>query len=162
MSNSPIPWTATSPEFDELWAGDTDSNIDPAVDKVPDTLATLFAKQYELMRAVWSKEIKSGLSVPTSESWWGDVDFRAVQARIHETFGHLVRELSEAMAHLDGSKSWKEKPRVTDVPEFREEIADAFHFFLEFCILSGLDAESLFTEYFKKSIVNADRVQNGY
>lgn len=160
MSTSPIPWTSTTPEFDELWAGDTDSDIDPATDKVPDTLSTLFEQQRALMRAVWGKEIASGLSVPTVFYEWGQVGKRPIQARIHETFGHLVRELSEAMAHLDGSKSWKDNPRDTDVMEFHEEIADAFHFFLEFCILAGLDAESLFRQYFAKSLVNFKRVEN--
>ena len=160
MSNSPIPWTSTSPEFDELWAGDTDSDIDPATDKVPDTLATLFKQQRALMSAVWDKELDSGLSIHTHENEWGDVHERRVQGRIHETFGHLVRELSEAMAHLDGSKSWKERPRGVNEPEFHEEIADAFHFFLEFCILAGLDAESLFRQYFAKSLVNFARVEN--
>lgn len=162
MSDSPIPWTSTTPEFDELWAGDTDSDIDPATDKVPDMLATLFAQQRALMLAVWPKEVASELSIPTSPGNWGLLTQRRMQARIHETFGHLVRELSEAMAHLDGSKSWKERPRTTNVAEFHEEIADAFHFFLEFCILSGLDAESLFRQYFAKSLVNFARVENAY
>lgn len=162
MSSSPIPWTSTSPEFDELWAGDTDSDLDPATDKVPDMLATLFEQQRRLMFSVWNKEVLSGLSIPTTESEWGDVGLRTVQGRIHETYGHLVRELSEAMAHLDGSKSWKDNPRTTNVPEFHEEIADAFHFFLEFCILSGIDAESLFREYFAKSLVNFKRIEEDY
>ena len=171
VTDSPIPWTATSRAFDDLWSGDTDSEIDPAMDGVPDQLSTIFAQQRRFMLAVWSKEIKSGLSVPTEEAEWGTVgdDSRAgreigrrVQARIHETYGHLVRELSEAMAHLDASKSWKDNPRPTNVEEFHEEIADALHFFIEFCILAGVDAESLFTAYFKKAIVNTDRVKNGY
>jgi len=162
MSDSPIPWTATTPDFDEWWAGDTDSGLDPATDKVPDTLATIFAQQRAFMRAVWDKEIDSGLSVPTQVASWGDVHVREVQARIHETFGHLVRELSEAMAHLDGSKSWKDKPRPVSISTFYEEIADAFHFFIEFCILSGLDAETLFHEYFSKSLTNFDRNASGY
>jgi NTP pyrophosphatase (non-canonical NTP hydrolase) len=162
MSDSPIPWTATTPDFDEWWAGDTDSGIDPATDKVPDTLATIFAQQRALMLAVWKKEIASGLSVETAEHEWGDLKNRFVQARIHETYGHLVRELSEAMAHLDGSKSWKDKPRVTNVQEFHEEIADALHFFIELCILAGLDAEPLFIEYFRKSLVNFNRNASGY
>lgn len=153
-----IPWTPSDERLDELWAGD--GQTDPIADSVPDMLATLFTQQRALMDAVWDKELASGLSIPTSRSEWGLLAQRRVQARIHETFGHLVRELSEAMAHLDGSKSWKEHPRVTDRPEFFEEISDAFHFFLEFCILAGMDAETLFSEYFRKSITNFQRVED--
>lgn len=161
MADSPIPWTPVSPYFDELWVGDTESDIDPTT-TVPDTLSTIFAQQRRLMEAVWPKEIHSGLSTPIAVSEWGELDFRRVQARIHETFGHLVRELSEAMAHLDGSKSWKAQPRETNIHDYHEEIADAFHFFVEFCILSGLDAESLFRQYFAKSLVNFNRNASGY
>lgn len=162
MSDSPIPWVSTSPEFDELWAGDTDSDLDPAVDKVPDTLRTIFAQQRRLMVNIWPKEIHSGLSIETEEHEWGHLDSRPVQARIHETYGHLVRELSEAMQHLDGSKSWKENPRITDREAFVEEMADSLHFFVELCILAGIDAESLFLAYFAKAIVNTSRIENSY
>lgn len=162
MSTSPIPWTSTSEMFDQLWAGDTDADIDPATDKVPDMLSTLFAQQRHLMETIWPKELSSGLSIPTAETEWGLLDRRHLQARIHETYGHLVRELSEAMAHLDGSKSWKDNPRTTSTGAFHEEIADAFHFFLEFCILAGVDAESLFAGYFAKSLTNFQRIENNY
>lgn len=154
-----IPWAASSPEFDKLWS---DEDGDALTNVVPDMLATIFTQQRALMDAVWIKEVNSGLSIPTKAEDWGRVEMRAIQGRIHETFGHLVRELSEAMAHLDGSKSWKAKPRDTNVEEFYEEIADALHFFVEFCILAGLDAESLFREYFAKSLVNFDRNASGY
>lgn len=159
-TDTPIPWTRSGPIIDEMWAGDGES--DPSSDDVPDMLATLFAQQNRLMRAVWPKETQSGLSIVTTDAEWGNPHNRWVQARIHETFGHLVRELSEAMQHLDGSKSWKDNPRTTNVAEFHEEIADAFHFFLEFCILAGVDAESLFRQYFAKSITNFQRVENSY
>lgn len=155
-----IPWTRSDDRIDELWAGDGES--DPVSDDVPDLLATIFAQQRRLMLGVWPKEVASGLSIATSPLEWGEVENRRVQARIHETFGHLVRELSEAMAHLDGSKSWKDKPREVNVAELREEIADAFHFFVELCILAGVDGEGLFLEYFKKSTTNFHRVETGY
>lgn len=162
MPESPIPWAATSEMFDELWAGDTDSDRDPATDKVPDTLVTIFAQQRRLMEAVWPKELASQLSINTQPVDWGELYYRPLQARIHETFGHLVRELSEAMAHLDGSKSWKDNPRPVDQDEFREEVADALHFFVEFCILAGIDAESLFALYFRKAETNFNRIETGY
>lgn len=161
-SNHEIPWTPTSEMFDELWTGDTEADIDPMTDKVPDTLATIFTQQRRLMRAVWLKEINSGLSIPTKEEDWGRVEMRAIQGRIHETYGHLVRELSEAMQHLDGSKSWKANPRPVNRDEFVEEMADSLHFFVEMCILAGIDAESLFLAYFNKAAVNQTRVENQY
>lgn len=162
MADSPIPWTATTEAFDQLWSGDTDADIDPATDKVPDMLATIFTQQRALMRAVWTKEINSGLSVPTSFAEWGELDSRALQARIHESFGYLIRELAEAMQHLDGSKSWKLNPRPVDADQFREEMADALHFFAEMCVLAGIDEESLFALYFAKSATNFHRVENNF
>lgn len=158
--NPTIPWTASSDKIDELWANDGSS--DPMIDQVPDMLATLFAQQRQLMLAVWPKEIASGLSTPTAVEEWGMIDNRRVQARIHETFGHLIRELSEAMQHLDGSKSWKWESRAVNNAAFREEIADALHFFLEICIIAGIDGEKLFLEYFRKNIENHNRIAKGY
>lgn len=156
-----IPWTHAGPSIiTEMWAGD--GEIDPTEATVPDMLSTLFARQRELMLAVWGKEITSGLSIATSPDDWGDLDLRTVQGRIHETFGHLIRELAEAMAHLDGSKSWKDKPRPVDRKSFDQEVVDSLHFFIELCILGGIDAESLFQGYFAKSAVNFDRKKKGY
>lgn len=159
MTDKPIPWTASDSRVDALWnEGDT-----PASEAVPDMLATIFAGQKRFMLDAWPKEVASGISVPTSPLEWGEAEQnRRVQARIHECFGFLVRELSEAMQHLDGSKSWKDNPRPTDLAEFNEEIADSLHFFIEMCILSGIDAEDLFRLYFAKSAVNHNRVAEGY
>jgi NTP pyrophosphatase (non-canonical NTP hydrolase) len=162
MTDNPttIPWTPSDERIDHLWSGD--GQVDPIADSVPDMLKTLFAQQEALMHRVWDKEIASGLSVITSPSEWGQLDNRRIQGRIHETFGHIVRELSEAMAHLDGSKSWKLSPRAVNREAFREEVADVVHFFLELCILAGIDGESLFIEYFGKSRENFNRVENNY
>jgi dimeric dUTPase (all-alpha-NTP-PPase superfamily) len=114
------------------------------------------------MAHAWPKEIASGLSITTSPLEWADLNNRRVQARIHEAFGHVIRELAEAMQHLDGSKSWKDNPRPVDVSGFNEEIVDALHFFVEMCVLAGIDAEDLFRLYFEKNVVNHNRVEQGY
>jgi NTP pyrophosphatase (non-canonical NTP hydrolase) len=165
VSDSTIPWRSTSPEFDELWSGDTDSDHDPATDKVPDTLVTIFKQQLRYMYEAWPKEqsVEGGaLTIHTTPREWGDITNRRVQGQLNLTFSYLVRELGEAMQHLDGSKSWKENPRPIDQDAFREEIADCLHFFVEFCILAGIDAESLFALYFRKSATNFNRVENQY
>lgn len=157
-TDSPIPWTPTGKDIDEMWAGD--ENTDPATEAVPDMLATMFVQQKATMDRLWSKEIKN-YSVPVHPSQFGLLDERNVQARLNEGYAYLVRELSEAMQHLK-NKPWKDRLTPVDEDEFREEIADTFHFFIEFCILAGIDAESLFRSYFAKNAIVINRAETGY
>jgi hypothetical protein len=48
-----------------------------------------------------------------------------------------------------------------DIDKYYEELSDAFHFFIELCILSGLDEQSLYDIYFRKSNINMQRIKNG-
>lgn len=157
-TDNPIPWTPSGKVIDEMWAGDGES--DPVSDDVPDMLATMFSAQRATMDRLWSKEIKNG-SVPVHPSQFGELDERNVQGRLHEGYGYLVRELSEAMGLLK-NKPWKDRMTPVDVGEFREEVADAFHFFIEFCIIAGMDSEELFRQYFAKNAIVINRSETGY
>ena len=92
----------------------------------------------------------------------GDLDSRLVQARIHELFGFLVRELGEGMQELKISKPWKQTFVASDPDKFREEMADSLHFFVEICITAGISADELFAEYFKAWSKNRGRQDSGY
>jgi hypothetical protein len=126
-----------------------------------DSLGTIFMGQTLLMQDLGEKERDNGDIIP-QECMWGSLDNREVQMRLHTVFGHLIRELGEAMAHLDGSKSWKDKPRPVNAEEFYEELADSLHFFVEMCIMSGLTSSDLFDRYFDAWRKNNGRQTDGY
>lgn len=124
-----------------------------------DKLEAIFKRQQELMRKYHVIEMKNGLlqthSVPV------DKDSRHGQARLKDFAWRITEELGEAMNCLK-NKPWKQTHIETDAVHYEEEIADAFHFFIELCILSGLDAESLTDIYLKKSQVNKFRQETNY
>jgi len=91
----------------------------------------------------------------------GDLDNRQVQARIHELFGYLVRELAEAMQELK-LKPWKQTEIPTDHEAFVNEMGDAFHFFVELCITAGISAEDLHRAYFRMHQKNNTRIAGTY
>lgn len=131
-----------------------------AASLIPDRLAQMFRRQRELIARLEGIERTNGMYV-SSESDRGELNDRYVQGHLHTLYGFLVRELSEAMQELK-SKPWKRVYEPTDVPAFYEEMIDAFHFFLEMCIVAGIDADTLFNGYFDKAAVNTQRQENGY
>jgi hypothetical protein len=125
-----------------------------------DLLATIFFGQGELMENYHEIEEKNGSPVVYGGDY-GDLSSRRVQARIHELYGYLVRELSEAMQELK-LKPWKQTEKLTDREAFVNEVGDAMHFFVELCITAGITAEDLFAAYFRMHAKNVERQDNGY
>ena len=147
MSDQVIPYQAARPS--DLGGG-----------KPIDLLRTIFEGQTLLMQKYAEKERLNGEPMPSMADW-GDLDSRTVQMRLHSLYGYMMREMSEAMKHLD-AKPWKDNPRPTDEREFYEEIADTLHFFVEFCLVAGLGSHQLFYHYFRAWEKNRDRQSNGY
>ena len=125
-----------------------------------DMLATIFEGQTLLMGRYEDQERRNGEHMPSMGDW-GDLNSRTVQMRLHSLYGYMVREMSEAMAHLD-AKPWKDHPRLVDEDAFREEIGDTLHFFVEFCLVAGLGSSSLFHAYFHAWEKNNVRQASGY
>ena len=151
MSINDIPWTSTNDDFDEIWENQDDPGI------VPDILETMFAKQREHMQAY--AQINEDAQLPPE--LWGNLDNRRTQAAIREFASYTVEELYEAINHLK-NKPWKQTDRPTDVAAFDEELADAWHFFIELHIIAGRDPLQVFQNYFRKALVNEHRQQTGY
>ena len=133
-------------------------NIMP--DRFPhDRLGTIFTRQLELMEKYHDIESKNNphmcKEVPV------DIQSYAGQNRLKDFAWRITEEIGEAMSCLK-NKPWKATPMETDVDHYKEEIADAFHFFVELCILSGIGAHELFHLYFKKAEVNRFRQRSGY
>jgi hypothetical protein len=129
---------------------------------LPDTdyLKAIFERQKELMEKYEEIERKNGaITIPPEE--WGELDLRRTQYRIKDLMQRCVEELGEAMNCLK-LKPWKQSDVPTDATHFYEEVADAFHFFIELCITAGMDADDLALMYLKKSEVNKFRQRSNY
>lgn len=127
-------------------------------------LTAIFHRQWELVRKYHEIESTNGaITVPLDGGIGGigDLNDRDVQMRLKDLAYRVVEELSECTNTLK-NKPWKQDYVETDANHFYEELADAFHFFMEFCITAGLDASSLTQVYFSKSEVNKFRQRSGY
>lgn len=124
-----------------------------------DMLRLIFDRQKQLMDKYHEIEAKVGLlqtpDVPV------DLHSHLGQARLKDFAWRITEEIGEAMSCLK-NKPWKQTQMETDVQHYFEEIADAFHFFIELCLLSGINADMLFDLYFKKSEVNKWRQESKY
>lgn len=154
MSSNEIPWTPTSDEFDEAWAKyDSDTNH---IENVPDILSTMFTQQANHMAAYDSLQ---GTHTRTADVY--GLEDRKVQAGIREFAGYTTEEMYEAINHLK-NKPWKQTDKLVNRDEFLEELADAWHFFIEMHIIAGVTAHEVFMAYFAKTITNNERRASGY
>jgi hypothetical protein len=124
-----------------------------------DMLVSIFKKQKKLMEKYHHIEKNNGLL--QTELCPVNIDDAKGQARLKDFAWRITEELGEAMNCLK-NKPWKQTQMETDVTHYIEEVIDAFHFFIELCILSGMDAEDLYRMYFKKSEVNLFRQRSKY
>lgn len=122
-----------------------------------DKLENIFRRQQELEDKYGPIEAANGLPHPTSRS----LDDYARQRFLKDAAYRVVEELSEATNCLK-NKPWKTTPVLTDQEHFYEEVADAFHFFIRFCLEANITAEGLYKLYFKKSEVNKFRQKSNY
>lgn len=137
-------------------------NTKDVVEEVPevdDMLEEIFERQALLKREYDAIERSNGFHVPNEHPV--DLHNRFRQHFLKDFTWRVVEELGEAMNCLK-NKPWKMTHMLTDEDHYKEELADTFHFFIELCINSGIDAKELFTLYFKKSKVNEFRVRSKY
>jgi hypothetical protein len=72
----------------------------------------------------------------------------------------LLDEMHEALAEV-GWKPWA-LAKYFNKHSFQGELVDAFHFFVNLCLASGMDAQALMKRYHRKQRVNRERQDNGY
>jgi hypothetical protein len=123
-------------------------------------LEMIFEGQRHLMTKYHAREKANGSPVITSDME-GNLDDRMVQARCHELYGYMVREVSEAMQELR-NKPWKKSDTPVERDLFVNEIGDALHFFVELCITAGMTAEDLHRAYFRMHQKNNERLAGSY
>lgn len=124
-----------------------------------DQLEAIFNRQRVLMEKYHHIEKEKGLL--QTEDVPVDLNDHMGQARLKDFAWRITEELGEAMNCLK-NKPWKKTQMMTDTVHYYEEIIDAFHFFVELCILSGMDAKMLTDIYLKKSQVNQFRQRSHY
>lgn len=77
-------------------------------------------------------------------------------------------ELHEALHELPYAKDWSKKYDKPDYDHekqwklFKEEMIDAWHFFMNIMLAAGFTPEEIFKMYMEKSAINVERQQNGY
>lgn len=70
-------------------------------------------------------------------------------------------ELHEVL-HEHNWKPWKKTKKEVNLRNIHEELTDVMFFLLEMMIVSGMDAETLYANYFEKFQVNIKRAEEGY
>lgn len=137
-----------------------DTEVQPLqVDDNGCRLAHIFLHQWELIEKYHGIELKKDPMIPAT--YPVDIDSFHGQRRIKDFMWRIVEELGEA-ANCLKNKPWKQTQVLTDKEHFKEEIADAFHFFVELCIIIGWDANDLYLYYMRKNAVNKFRQESNY
>jgi hypothetical protein len=125
-----------------------------------DKLELVFACQRELAEKYHKiEEENAGHSLPRYDQV--DINSYQGQARIKDFAWRVTEEIAEAMLTLK-NRPWKQTSQVTDEDHYREEMIDAFHFFIELLIMSGFTADSLAKYYLMKHSVNQFRIKSQY
>jgi len=123
-----------------------------------DKLDKMFKMQEAFMRTLQDRD-----GIDAMPDWPLDITKKSSQKLCKSLAHDSMSELFEAVQHLKNSKPH----RVTEVTEFnyeefKEELVDAFKYFLEILIFVGVTPDEFFESYCKKDDVIHRRVREGY
>lgn len=121
-----------------------------------------FKKMYEMQEA-FMKALQDSSGIENFPDWPLDLSQKKSQQLCKSLAYDSTHELHEAITILKNSKPH----RKTDVSEFdyegfKEELVDAFKFYLEILIFAGISPDDFFEAYLKKDAVIHERIKNGY
>lgn len=125
-----------------------------------DYLTAMFAKQLAHKQQYDVIYRAKGLD-PVAPGGWGNLNDPRVQAELRTTAVYMMEELFEGI-NLLKNKPWKQTPRETDHELFYKEMADFWHFLLEFMIIAGMTPERIVKYYFMEAKKNDERRESGY
>ena len=117
-------------------------------------LKDMFKRQVKFMTL-----LEDGGKLP---AWPLDLTTKEGQRTIKEIMGELHGELFEATYLLKNKLHRLTDDRTFDRAEYVEELGDALAYFMEVCIMSGIDAKELYEEYCRKNAIVKERYYNGY
>lgn len=135
-----------------------DVEAPPQGQPIADLLINMFLRQLGHM-AEYDKIYQAKGLRTTRE--YGNINDPHIQAKIRESFGYVIEEGMEAIGLLK-NKPWKQTPRATDYDEFYKELADMWHFFLEFLVYCGMTPDIIQKYYFGIAESNDQRRTEGY
>jgi NTP pyrophosphatase (non-canonical NTP hydrolase) len=119
-----------------------------------DMLKDSFERQAEFMKLLLEDD-----KLP---EWPIDLTSKHGQRQIKEIVWNLVEELAEASFTLKNRMHRITDHQDLDFEHYKEELGDAFAFFMEICIMSGISAEELHKEYVRKNGIVKQRFHSGY
>lgn len=119
-----------------------------------DTLKDAFRRQKELMEL-----LIRGDKLP---EYPVDITSKYGQKLIKELIWAMVEEMAEASFILKNRSHRFTDHTDVDFAHFKEELADAFSYFMEICIYAGISHDELFAEYCRKNFIVKKRVEEGY
>jgi NTP pyrophosphatase (non-canonical NTP hydrolase) len=119
-----------------------------------DKLEKMFTKQREFMDMLREHDVLPEFPV--------DLTTKSGQRLIRETLLNMIEELMEASFELRNKVHKISDDRALDFPHYKEELGDAFAYFIETCMLSGISADELYDEYVRKNTIVKKRVEDGY
>ena len=91
-----------------------------------------------------------------------DLGTKPGQRLIKEFIFNTIEELAEASFVLKNKMHRLTDDREFDFAHYKEELGDAFAFFIEICILSDITADDLYWQFVKKNTEVAKKLENGY
>lgn len=91
-----------------------------------------------------------------------DLTTKQGQRFVREAILNMIEELMEASFCLRNKMHKLSDDNIVDVAHYREELGDAFAFFMEVCMISGISSDDLFEEFRRKNKIVRQRLQEGY
>lgn len=119
-----------------------------------DMLVDAFWRQFEFMEMLRDRDLMPEFPV--------DITSKLGQRIIKETIFNMFEEAFEASYTLKNRAHRVTDDRQIDQAHYREEIVDAFSFFMEVCLLSGITPQELYEGFKKKNKFVKERLLGGY
>ena len=94
--------------------------------------------------------------------WPVDMTSKPGQRIIREVSFNMIEELFEAIFTLKNKMHRLTDVRVFDFEHYREEMGDAFAYFMEICLMSDISPDDLYNEYCRKNDIVKERLKKGY
>lgn len=91
-----------------------------------------------------------------------DLTTKPGQRLAKEVTFNLCEELFEASFTLKNRQHKLSDDTELDFDHYREELGDAFAYFIELCLVSGITADDLYAEYDRKNAIVKKRLIDGY
>lgn len=128
--------------------------------QVTDLLVNMYIRQIG-HRSEYEKIYRARGLDPVPQALWGRLNDPRVQLELRTTAAYMMEELFEAI-NLLKNKPWKQTMRETDPDTFYKELADFWHFLLEFMIIAGMTPDLVQKYYFGVAESNDERRASGY